>query len=111
MGKPIDQVSGKGVVSNELRTFLGEVGETVLRRRFEREGQENPTETAHSFALGYGGLEGLVVTSFSVPTSTYPALWCPGFREATPLGGGPPIRIPWAPLFLRTKMLRHLVLG
>lgn len=38
-GKPIDQVSGKGILSDELRTFLGEVGETVLRRMFEREGQ------------------------------------------------------------------------
>jgi hypothetical protein len=110
-GRPIDEVSGKGRISDGLRAFLREVGETVLRRRLQREGQDDAANRASSFALGYGSLESLVVTSFSVPTSTYPAFWCPGFREATALRGGQPIKIPWVPLFLRTNMLQHLVLG
>jgi hypothetical protein len=110
-GRRLEEVSGKATVSEGLRSFLCEVGESVLRRRFAREGQENPIETARAFALGYGGLEGLVVTAFSVPTSTYPAFWCPGFREATVVQGESPTQIPWLPLFMRTNMLQHLVLG
>jgi HD superfamily phosphohydrolase len=110
-GRAINEVSGKGHISEELRGFLREVGESVLRRRYYREGHANAAELAREFALGYSELEGLVATSFSVPTSTYPALWCPGFREAMIGEGGQTISTPWMPLFLRTNMLKHLVLG
>jgi len=109
-GRPINDVSGKGVISEGLREFLQRVGETVLRRRFEREGEDDPGELARERALGYSNLEGLVVTSFNVPTSTYPALWCPGIRQL-PGAGADGIGTPWVPLFLRTGMLEHLVLG
>jgi HD superfamily phosphohydrolase len=111
-GKAIDEVSGRDGISPGLREFLGEVGEGVLRRRFIREGHGNESDNlAHQFALGYSQLEGLVVTSFSVPTSTYPALWCPGYRETKQSEGEEDTRMPWVPLFLRTNMLKHLVLG
>jgi hypothetical protein len=100
----------KTIFAKNLRDFLGEVGESVLTRRFEREKHENPAEAARSFALGYGGLEGLVATSLSVPTSTYPAFWCPGLWDGRP-GMADATRTPWTPLFLRTNMLKHLVLG
>jgi hypothetical protein len=108
-GKPIQEFSGRGFVSDDLRAFLGEIGTTVLQRRFEREYSIDPARTAAQFALGYGSMEGLLATSLSVPTSTYPAFWCPGFREVSV--GSTRIRFPWTPLFLRTNMLQHLVLG
>jgi hypothetical protein len=109
--RPVSDVSGKTTVSESLRTFLRETGEAVLKRRFECEQRENAGELALTFALGYGGLEGLMATSFSVPTSTYPAFWCPGIRRAEPLHGTGVIEVPWLPLFIRTNMLTHLVLG
>ncbi len=110
-GRPITDFSGKGAISDALRTFLEQVGTSVLQRRFEREGNGNAERIAQEFALGYGRLEALVATSFSVPTATYPAFWCPGFRNVPQDQGKSPFQIPWMPLFLRTNMLRHLVLG
>lgn len=101
-GKSIVEVSGKNTISDHLRGFLQEVGAAVLRRRFQREEHEISSEMVGELALGYGGLEGLMVTPFSVPTSTYPAFWCPGVREVTPIPGEPSISFPWVPLFIRT---------
>jgi hypothetical protein len=109
-GTPIQDFSGRDLISDRLRTFLKEIGTNVLQRRFERENSADPAATAAKFALGYGEIEGLLVTSLSVPTSTYPALWCPGFREVV-ARGEKVFRFPWTPLFIRTSMLQHLVLG
>ena len=110
-GRPVNDVSGKGVVSDGLRSFLREIGEMVLRRRFEREAESEAPNWARERALGYADLEGLAITSFSVPTSTYPGLWCPGIRCAPDGKPEEDIGTPWIPLFLRTGMLKHLVLG
>lgn len=111
-GKSIaDYFSGKGTISNDLRTFLQEIGRSVLERRFRRENVERPLEIANEFSLGYGGIEGLLATASSVPTSTYPAFWCPGIRTVTPIQEESSVEIPWVPLFIRTNMLQHLVLG
>jgi deoxynucleoside triphosphate triphosphohydrolase SAMHD1 len=110
-GKSLEDASGKDILSGEMRTFLREVGTALLLRKFTREGNENASEIAKRFALGYGELEGLLVTPSSVPTSTYPAFWCPGFRETSPVQDEPSIKQPWVPLFIRTDMLQHLVLG
>jgi hypothetical protein len=110
-GQSLEDASGKGIISEEMRAFLREVGTGLLLRKFTREMSENALEIAKKFALGYGELEGLLVTPFSVPTSTYPAFWCPGFRETSPVQGEPAINQPWVPLFIRTDMLQHLVLG
>jgi hypothetical protein len=80
-------------------------------RQLSREGHDISAEQVRELALGYGALEGLMVTPFSVPTSTFPAFWCPGIREVNPIAGGPAITFPWVPLFIRTNMLQHLVLG
>jgi hypothetical protein len=109
-GKSIIESSGKTKISNALRGFMQHVGECVLKRRFEREEIDDPQKTAKAFALGYGGFESLIATSFSVPTSTYPAFWCPGVKE-TILPDGEVLEAPWLPLFIRTNMLEHLVLG
>ena len=108
-GRSIADFSGQGIISDRLRAFLKVVGKTVLQRRYERENVTASARIAEEFALGYGGIEGLLVTSLSVPTSTYPAFWCPGYREVEL--DGQVIRFPWTPLFIRTNMLQHLVVG
>jgi hypothetical protein len=110
-GKSVEDASGKAFLSEGMRTFLREVGIAVLSRRFQRERIPESANIAREFALGYGGLEGLLVTSFSVPTSTYPAFWCPGILECAQPENEPPVTFPWTPLFIRTGMLPHLVLG
>ena len=108
--REIAEVSGKDVISNELRVFLRRIGRSVLTRRFSREGTKDAEELARRHSLGYDGLEGLLATSFSVPTSTYPALWCPGtWTSNNGADASPAIELPWIPLFIRTNMLQHLV--
>lgn len=91
---------------DELQTFLRTVGSSVLRHARRREPQwvDKPSvleERCEADALGYGGLKGMLVTPFNVPTSTLPALWCPGMVNGEP----------WMPLFIRRGYLRHLVVA
>lgn len=93
-------------LSPELKQELEFVGKNVLsyahtRMGLAQIGQEEFDEKCQSNALGYGGLKGLMVTMLNVPTSTIPALWCPGLVRGEP----------WMPLFIRRGYLDHLVIA
>jgi hypothetical protein len=84
-------------MSAELEKFMAFVGQAVL----ESDRDAVPGVSASEDALGYGGIRGLVVTAWSVPSSTLTALWCPGFRG----------REPWVPLFVRRGYVSRLVIA
>jgi len=92
-------------LSSELEGFLQEAGEQLLgwcrfgARDFHAL-EEAKQDTCRRDALGYSGAGGLMVTPFNAPTSTFTALWCPGFVR----------RMPWVPLMIRRGYLKHLVL-
>lgn len=106
----LENITGVGKISEEMRVFLRRIGEELIRGKLVREGRDpsgkEVEEMCKSRALGYNNHEALLVTSFNVPTSTYTALWCPGtFREKES-----EVERPWLPLFLRNGMLNELVL-
>lgn len=114
--KNLEDLSGKSVLSDDIREFLSKVGYAVLyRRRRLRHPEEDP-ETWRSYAeankLGFGGFEALIATALNVPSSTYPALWCPGVYW--PDGDVNDIEdkeaLPWVPLLIRNDSARLLVL-
>jgi len=105
----LSEWSGKAgqakAISDDLRDFLRQVGTGVIGDQLQMEPGKAPTGEIERRALGYDNLEGLCVTGFNVPTSTYTALWCPGnYRVTTDR------ELPWRPLFIRTGKLRDLVL-
>lgn len=106
-GKSLDNFASTfDGLSDNLQSFLRAVGSSVLRhaRRRDRQWANEQTtleEGCDADALGYGGLKGMLVTPFNVPTSTLPALWCPGMVNGEP----------WMPLFVRRGYLRHLVVA
>jgi hypothetical protein len=89
--------------SLNLKTYLIEVGQSVLA--WSKSHGETLSEADRAFceanAFGYGGAGGLLATATNVPTSTVPALWCPGLHNGSP----------WMPLLIRQNKLKHLVLG
>lgn len=94
------------LMSDDLKDYLGEVGLSVLKHARRKEVSHEENEIALENAckrdsLGYSGAKGLLVTMFNVPTSTLPALWCPGLVHGDP----------WMPLFLRRGYLKHLVVA
>jgi deoxynucleoside triphosphate triphosphohydrolase SAMHD1 len=100
-----DMIATTHSPSPELRAFLQDVGEAVLTDYLMN---NEPTPViahvraqAAKRALGDGPGCGLLATIFNVPTSTYPALRCPGVFKGQP----------WVPLFLRRGYLSNLVLG
>lgn len=107
-GDDLLNFSGQTDVSDELREFLRDIGSSVLARIYKAEGESpDAAQTrANERALGYGGMQGLLITPFSVPSSTYTALWCPGRYK--PKGSN--FEIPWLPLFLRSDKLQYLEL-
>lgn len=93
-------------LSPELQKTLKSVGQNVLMHARQKdpywtEREEKLTQSCEDDALGYGGLKGLFATPFNVPTSTIPALWCPGVVNGEP----------WMPLFIRRGYLKHLVVA
>lgn len=91
---------------NDLQAALKEIGAAALmhvRQNDPRSKKDATTMALHceNDALGYGGLKGLTITQSNVPTSTLPALWCPGMFKNEP----------WMPLFIRRGYLRHLVVA
>ncbi len=114
--KSLEFVSGRDVIHEDLRDFLDTVGRGVM---FNRVRVDHPADEPEIHAdwvsertLGYGQLQGLMVTPFNVPTSTYTALWCPGSYAPDPDKAADPAadRFPWIPLFIRNGMFRYLVL-
>lgn len=87
--------------STEMRTFLEEVGKTVLSHVRCAGGRDAPPESCIGDAMGYGGIGALLATTYNVPSFTVPGFWCPGI-----VGG-----LPWVPLFLRRGYRKHLVFG
>lgn len=99
---PLGEWSGRKGSPKEinagLRDFLREVGRGVYV-------DGHPTEkNPDSKALGYDNLEGLCITAFNVPTSTYTALWYAGFYDSAGT------KRPWRPLFPRIGTIDRLVL-
>jgi hypothetical protein len=84
-------------MSPQLEAFMASVGQAVL----ESDRDAVPGVSVKEDALGYGGIRGLVVTAWSVPSSTLTALWCPGLRG----------REPWVPLFVRRGYVSRLVIA
>jgi hypothetical protein len=66
---------------------------------------------ARNHALGYGNKLGGVVTPLNVPSSTFTALWRPGFYDPTGEYLSPDSRVaPWVPLFIRASQFSKVVL-
>lgn len=114
--RDLENTSGKGIVEENLRTFLQEVGHGVYSyNRKSTHPNEDPAARSAKVkkrALGYDDLEGLIVTFMNVPSSTYTALWCPGYYF--PRGCDPNDMnnaLPWQPLFIRRGALAYSVLG
>jgi HD superfamily phosphohydrolase len=95
-------------VPANLRQFLASVGQQLMMELALDEGlsQAAAVAQAEQRKLGYDNLEGLLVTSLNVPSSTYSALWCPGSYVAP---NSKPIA--WRPLFIRSELTRALVLS
>ncbi len=104
--------------SPNLEQFLAKVGRGLMlgarRRDFPEEAIKNSLTAVDDRVVGYGNKRGVTVTPFNVPTSTYTALWCPGwyrpdskYLEHDDQVSG---RLPWLPLFLRTGQFRNLVI-
>lgn len=113
-GELLANWSGKATASTPidlgLRDFLRHVGKSLFGPSPEEEivGPQHESKWERK-ALGYDNLEGLVVTPFNVPTSTYTALWLPG--AYVPEGAPQDAVIAWWPLFIRQGMFRRLVLA
>ncbi|MCY2987113.1 MAG: HD domain-containing protein [Planctomycetota bacterium] len=89
--KPLDEILDH-VVANELREFLAAIGTHLLRTtRGEEQPDKWTPERCAEYALGYGGLEQLLVLAYNTPTGTLTPLWKGGR-----VGG-----MPWFPLFPR----------
>jgi hypothetical protein len=84
--------------SAPLREFLCSVGSECVRHSREL---ENITKECRDNALGYGNKEGLTITLWNVPTSTYTALWSPAIVRGEP----------WCPLFIRRGYVEKLVVA
>ncbi len=111
------EVSGKKdsafAIGDDLRGFLRTVGVGVRRCRPNGDLLSPSVEVFESEcqrkALGYDNLEGLLVTAFNVPSSTYTALWCPGRYSPDP--DSPDWQLPWRPLFLRSGEISNVILA
>lgn len=114
--RDLAEVSGKNSTDADLREFLRTVGRGVIEyyRQRTRPDEDEPRRRAkiQNRALGYDDLEGLVVTFMNVPSSTYTALWCPGYYcPAGSVSHDEHSALPWQPLFLRRGALDYVVLG
>lgn len=91
--------------SNELKTFLTDVGRSLIAWSRYQKAYAGCTpierDSCRKDAFGYNGVGALVTTSLNVPTSTVTALWLPG------LAGD----VPWMPLLIRNNKMRHLVIA
>jgi deoxynucleoside triphosphate triphosphohydrolase SAMHD1 len=108
--RKLGSIVGTTSTTPALREFLESVGLSVVRSfikatRPELDGAELEALCVKR-SLGYGQMEGLLVTLFGVPSSTYTALWCPGTYA---YGDG--TEVAWTPLFLRRGTIRHVVLS
>lgn len=89
--KPIDELLDSGI-AKQMRDFLGEVGQALLKSTKQKKDPSKWTEDrCKSFALGYGGLEQLLVFAYNTPTGTITPLW----------KAGDYCGVPWLPLFPR----------
>lgn len=90
------------VLSPRLEEFLLEAGAGALGWcRYGKSEGFTPEERkdCQRDAPGYSGARSWLATKWSVPTSTYSALWCPGFMGVRP----------WFPLLIRRGYLKKLV--
>lgn len=94
-GERLDAPSHQPTLTAELLDFLRKVGRECINS------SEITSADPESDALGFGNARGRTVTLWSVPTSTYTALWCPGI-----VGGEP-----WFPLFVRRGYAEKLVVA
>lgn len=83
-----------GDAATDLRAFLQDVGQSLL---LSTKGEENPDkwtpERCEQFALGYGGMEQLLVFFYNTPTATITPFWKSGIYRG----------LKWIPLFPRRK--------